>query len=269
MPYILKRKPAPTTSVWRRLALPFVSLLALVLMALYISQQGLGSNPKGEAEQERPSLRVNHSSAIRNQGVASPPLVSGSRSSPGTGSGGALSDSLKQTILDCTKNVQGLSGVSSINEFDTLEEYLPRATLDAPFKRQIEMRNVHVRMSSGQILRLHQAQEMTADGSGERTEIRLFSVDRENLPVPKPLPKEWSETPQNDVISAFRNSGELIFDETTESQRWSSDLAARVVRDTKNQSQIREMELFMENPGSIRALICGVQEDAGFRCRCL
>jgi hypothetical protein len=161
----------------------------------------------------------------------------------------------RELIVNCLRDQQTFRGVTSAKEFSNLTEYFSKAVMREPTDANVLYRNLHLVNRMGQNLRLHITPSQSGAGTA-KFEVRLFSTDDENLPVPMPLPPELKDLDINQAVETFKSQGQLTLDETSESQKWDEGLSAHVLR---RSDRIEKLEVYF--PGG--ALVCANT------CRCL
>lgn len=80
-----------------------------------------------------------------------------------------------------------------------------------PEKEALQWRNIHFTEAGGTKRRLRVALEATADGRA-RYEMRLFSVDEEDLPVPLQITDRERFSPTRDIVQKYLQGSEVTFD---------------------------------------------------------
>jgi hypothetical protein len=130
--------------------------------------------------------------------------------------------------------------------------------------------NVHIRNDrSGEVFRLHvtpRSLDPDAEGS-RRFEIKYFGVDRENLPIPMPVPDDLLPNRQDfrwqESVETFKRRGNVIYDEVVETWSW-NDPEPKSARVTKDFGKIREFQMFFAG----RSLGCSGTSKNPPNCRC-
>lgn len=169
-----------------------------------------------------------------------------------------LSDKVKDLILECTKGAKSFDVIQSRSDFGTLED-LVQKTIDVT-PGDLQFRNVHVKIK-GETLRLHIAPP--EGGEKGRPELKVFGVDSENLPVPRPLPDSLKNLDYKAAVTEFKKQGEPLVDESSEAFKLTDNSGATV---TRRNGRVRELQVFMPEG----ALVCGVPEKSDDpSCRCL
>ena len=178
---------------------------------------------------------------------------------------GELEAEVKSTILSCIEDIAELSGVSDANDFDTLDEFLKRAPLESgrTAPALLHFRNIHLTTLDGEELRL-QILPPSGDAVGlDRMQVKLFSTDDEDLPVPLALPEWLKGLGWQDAVARFMNHGDVVLDEVSEAQRWGDEASASLLR---RNGRVHQMAIFL--PG--RELACALRNGgSGAVCRCL
>lgn len=174
-----------------------------------------------------------------------------------------LSDSTKDQILNCVRNVSVLRGLGHANEFSSLSEFVEKGVrLDSGHEiESVTMyRNIHLLDRNGHKQRLHISPRSSGDQRQIVLEPRLFGVDDENLPVPMSLPIDMKDLDLKSLIEKFQSQSQIVLDEVSESQRWGDEVGAHIL---SRNGRIEKLEVFF-NGG---ALVCATSSEV--HCRCL
>ncbi|MBX2987285.1 MAG: hypothetical protein KF802_05245 [Bdellovibrionaceae bacterium] len=121
---------------------------------------------------------------------------------------------------------------------------------------EVTVENWHVRRPNGQEERIMVVASDRENANG-RKEVRLFGVDDEGLPVPKPLPAAKAFDPKEDFIAALKKPGRLVFHQRQESHNGPEGLSASV--EWVNED-VRDLQVFLKE----KTLSCRDSD-----CRCL
>jgi hypothetical protein len=174
----------------------------------------------------------------------------------------------RETVLSCVRGARAFDAFHSPQDFSSLDEVLNGAVeaSGSDARREVRVRNVHVKTREGETLRLHFAPGEFADGgeTGAKLRMKLFGVDRENLPVPKELPKELdglAKLGSDQAIARFKAQGEVLLDESTYTQTLKENLSAEII---ERGGHIERFQTFLGE----KALACDA-ESGKMTCRCL
>jgi hypothetical protein len=185
-----------------------------------------------------------------------------------------LSPATKKLIIECTQSVRDLDGVKTADEFQTLDDYLKKAFKSKLAQVNLETRNVHVKLANGEVLRGHIVQESAGAESQVKSRansrpfaFKVYSTDRESLPVPVDIPAHIRDLPIRERLVRFAQQGQVVLDEAIETRRWQSGISTR---QTRRNGVIEELELFL---GS-QALACStsiheISKKSQLNCLCL
>lgn len=178
--------------------------------------------------------------------VSAPPLASSPSRPSSSGDSGSTSSDLfaiparvRTEIARCLS--RGPFGALEPATLEALGEAVARGR-DSMSGPELLAQNIHVRRTDGTILRLR----MTPDESPGR-KVRVFSEDREGLPVPEPLPDEFQGLAPRATAERFRALGQVVF----ESRQTQRSLGRGIeVNQTEQDGHVTELQLiFFEASG--------------------
>lgn len=108
--------------------------------------------------------------------------------------------------------------------------------------------NWHIRRPDGREERLMLLTE------GSRREVRLFGVDAENLPVPKPLDAKIAVNPSAETLEALKLPGDVVYHQTQETLKFRDGTSAKVERVN---DRVHDVQIFLKDQTlSCRDLEC-------------
>jgi len=136
---------------------------------------------------------------------------------PATPGSAATAQAPQQLLGPHLKKIGECLGINnSLN--DTAE--LSFAALDSSVQNELggiidknlDWKNVHVTLANGEKRRIR----MEVEGVGEESSVmrlKYFGVDKEDLPVPIPLPEDQSSNPSETYIASLEGDGEITLKE--------------------------------------------------------
>lgn len=113
-------------------------------------------------------------------------------------------------IGDCLHISNSLNDDAELN-FQALQDSL-RGELGDLIANDLDWQNVHVTLPNGEKRRLRLEVEGTGEESSGRR-LKMYGVDKEDLPVPMPLDEKESMNPSPEFVAGLENQGKVTLRE--------------------------------------------------------